>query len=96
MKIDRSVKNVLSIFAFETALNLGMVNNAYAESNAVNVEINGEIITFILLPTITAIVTIAAVVIDYFKTEKENKMFKFLKRDLNYVHDERYNNKLIF
>ena len=97
MKIDKSVKNVLSIFAFETILNLSMANNAYAESNTVNIDINGEIITLILIPTFTIVFTTGAFIYDYFKNEKEkNKMIKSLKRDFNFVNDKSENNKLIF
>lgn len=97
MKIDKSVKNVLNIFAFEAVLNLSMVNNAYAKSSSANADMSGETITLIMIPAATAIITTVAFGLNYLKKEKENKkMIKCLKKELKYIHEESENIKLIF
>lgn len=95
MKIDKKYKNVLSIFALETALNMCLISDAYAEE--ISKETLNDAATLMLIPTVAGICTVCVFVINHYKKEKEDKLVrKRLKRELKYVHEENEDIKLIF
>ena len=95
MKIDKKFKNVLSIIAFETALNMCLVSEACAEE--ISAETLSEAASIMLVPTVAGICTVCAFGISHYKKEKKDKLMrKRLKRELKYVHEENEDIKLIF
>lgn len=95
MKLDKnSIKNVVGLFSFGMALNL--TSNAYAQTISSKETIN-ETFPLLLIPVAGAVVSVTAFGINYYKKKKEKqKVQKILKRELNYVHEENEEIKLIF